>query len=202
MSSFSKQYLMFKAKAVFWSLFIILMFVAIASPDVEISYIPENKVEQIAFVEHQHKHHPVADFIVSTNSKVDREDAAKLIKSSLKWGSEFGVEPTLLLAMAKVESTFDKHAISHAGAMGVLQIIPKWHIDKIKAARNAVGTPELFDIETNVYVGAQVIQQCRKKFKDLSIALKCYNGSVGMKTTYATDVLRVKSQLDKIGVSI
>lgn len=136
------------------------------------------------------------EYIKQVNPRVKDDDATNIASSIIKWGSEFKVSPTLLLAIAKVESTFDKHAISHAGAQGIFQVLPRWHIDKIKKAKEDLGTPEMFKIEPNVYVGTLVIKDCTKKFGSIENALKCYNGSVGMETTYAVDVLRAKSAIE------
>jgi hypothetical protein len=139
-----------------------------------------------------------AEYIKQINPKVKDSDAESLADSVLKWGRHFSLEPTMLLAVAKIESTFDKHAISPVGAMGVLQVLPRWHLDKIKEAKKVVGSPEMFNIEPNVYVGAQVLKDCKTRFKEWSTSLKCYNGSVGMQTTYAVDVLSEKKKLDQI----
>lgn len=137
-----------------------------------------------------------AEYIMGVNPKVQEEDAKKIATSVIKWGAHFNQEPTLLLAIAKVESTFNKYAISPVGAMGVLQVLPRWHIDKLKDAEKTLGSPEMFKIDSNVYVGAQVIRDCRKRFGAVETALKCYNGSVGMETTYATNVLKAKYAIE------
>lgn len=137
-----------------------------------------------------------SSYIQDVNPKVDEEDAEKIATSVIKWGEHFGQDPALLLAIAKVESTFNKYAISPVGAMGILQVLPRWHIDKLKDAEKTLGSPEMFKIDPNVYVGAQVIRDCKKKFGSVETALKCYNGSVGMDTSYASSVLKAKYAIE------
>lgn len=142
------------------------------------------------------KLHPAVEYITKSNSKVSQEDAIKIVDSSIKWGTRFGIEPSLLLAIAKVESTYDKFAISPVGAFGILQVLPKWHIDKIKDAKQEVGTPEMFDIDANIYVGTQIIKNCKVKYKgNINQALKCYNGSVGMNTSYDKEVIHTQQKI-------
>src|SRR5690606_32980625 len=44
---------------------------------------------------------------------------------------EAELDPLLLVAMIAVESSFNPKAKSHAGALGLMQVIPRWHMDKI-----------------------------------------------------------------------
>lgn len=107
---------------------------------------------------------------------ISRTDATQIIQSTYKWANEFKVDKKLLLAIAKVESSFNKYAISPSGALGIMQVIPKWHKEKVIAARDKLGNPELFNIDTNIYIGTWVIKDCLIKHKDVSKALLCYSG--------------------------
>ena len=120
----------------------------------------------------------------------DEDHAEQIANAVATWSEKFNVDPKLLVAIIKVESNYNPFAISHAGAMGLMQVIPRWHLDKIIAARETTGTPEVFNINTNIYLGAWVISNCMKQYKHVvSNALKCYNGSIGMQTDYHTKVL-------------
>ncbi len=96
--------------------------------------------------------------------------------------------PELVLAVIDVESNFDRFAISHAGARGLMQVMPFW-IDEI-------GTPEddLFHIQTNLRFGCTILRHYLDREKgNRTKALARYNGSVG-KTWYPQ---RVYKALDK-----
>ena len=127
--------------------------------------------------------------LINYVSKFSKE-GYNIAVSSIKWATEFEIDPMLVLAIQKVESRFDKFAISSAGAMGLMQVIPSWHIDKIKYTKKMVGSPELFSIEANIVTGIQVLKDCQVKHRVVSESLKCYNGSVGMKTNYDARVMR------------
>ena len=61
-----------------------------------------------------------------------------------------GLDPLLLAAMVVVESHGEAHAVSPKGAVGVMQVMPYW--------MNELGVEgNLFDIETNVNVGAFIL---------------------------------------------
>ena len=83
------------------------------------------------------------------------------------------VDPLLVLAVMKVESTFKPDAISYAGAYGLLQIKPV-------AAQEVGGRPmakrELLDPYQNVQVGIQYLSYLKKMFrKDRVRMLSAYN---------------------------
>jgi soluble lytic murein transglycosylase-like protein len=139
----------------------------------------------------------VVDYIKNKNQKIDDADAIQIAKSSLKWSEEFGVDYRLVLAVQEVESTFNKHSISGAGALGVMQVIPSWHLSKLKAAIKDIGTPELFDIHTNIYLGSWVLKDCLSKFKSTSSALLCYNGSNAAPNGYDQKVAQRYNEISK-----
>ncbi|MFO8025544.1 lytic transglycosylase domain-containing protein [Thiohalophilus sp.] len=85
-----------------------------------------------------------------------------------------GLWPELVLAVIEVESNFDRFAISSAGAMGLMQIMPFW-LDEI-------GQPgdNLFDIRTNLRMGCTILKYyLDKENGNLTPALARYNGSYG-----------------------
>lgn len=82
--------------------------------------------------------------------------------------------PELILAVIETESNFDQYAISVAGAIGLMQIMPFW-LDEI-------GRPNdnLLHIDTNLRYGCTILKFYLDKEKgDLRRALGRYNGSLG-----------------------
>ena len=78
----------------------------------------------------------------------------------------------LLLAVIAVESSFVPNARSSHGAVGLTQVLPKYHKDKIKG-RN------LEKPEVAIEVGAIVLGNCLERWKQQDRALRCYSGSTG-----------------------
>lgn len=107
---------------------------------------------------------------------IERNDANQIIQSAYKYANQFEVDKKLILAVAKVESGFNKYAISSSGAYGIMQIIPVWHKEKILVARNTLGNPEIFNIDTNIFLGTWVLRECLNKHGQVNKALLCYSG--------------------------
>jgi soluble lytic murein transglycosylase-like protein len=88
--------------------------------------------------------------------------------------SRVELPPELILAVIEVESNFDRYAISVAGAIGLMQIMPFW-LDEI-------GRPDdnLLHIDTNLRYGCTILRfYYDKEDGDLRRALGRYNGSLG-----------------------
>lgn len=82
--------------------------------------------------------------------------------------------PELILALIEVESNFDPYAVSVAGALGLMQVMPFW-IDEI-------GRPDdnLIKVNTNLRYGCTILKfYLDKENGDLRRALGRYNGSLG-----------------------
>jgi hypothetical protein len=89
-----------------------------------------------------------------------------------------GIDPTLVLAIAAVESKFKPGAVNPTtGAMGLMQIMPRWHHDKIL---NVGGEPSLMLIAPNIAVGAAIMAEyLHAEDGDIEDALGHYLGTTG-----------------------
>ena len=99
-----------------------------------------------------------------------------------------GLEPELVLAVIDVESNFDRYAVSVAGALGLMQVMPFW--------RNEIGRPDdnLINLETNLRYGCTILKfYLDKENGDLRRALGRYNGSLG-KRKYPNKVITKLSE--------
>jgi len=82
--------------------------------------------------------------------------------------------PELVLAVIDIESNFDHYAISHAGARGLMQIMPFWLKEMNEIEKN------LMHIDTNVRFGCTILRYYMDIEKDdMRRALGRYNGSLG-----------------------
>ena len=80
----------------------------------------------------------------------------------------FSLDPSLIKAVIKAESDFDNNAVSHKGAQGLMQLMPK------TAGDMEVEDP--FNPEENIFGGARYLSILLKRFEnDLSLALAAYN---------------------------
>jgi soluble lytic murein transglycosylase-like protein len=91
--------------------------------------------------------------------------------------------PELILAVIEVESNFDRYAVSVAGALGLMQVMPFW--------KNEIGRPgdNLNHVDTNLRYGCTILKfYLDKENGDLRRALGRYNGSLG-KRKYPNKVI-------------
>jgi len=103
----------------------------------------------------------------------DAADAQTMAHWVYVYGQRFNLPPDLILSVISVESQFDRFAISHAGARGLMQIMPFW--------KNKLGSKDdnLFEIETNIRYGCAILRTYKNRYGKLSRALAAYNGSLG-----------------------
>ena len=113
----------------------------------------------------------------------DPEERIELLTLVHYEASRVDLPPELILAVIEVESNFDRYAISVAGAIGLMQIMPFW-LDEI-------GRPDdnLLHVDTNLRYGCTILRFYYDKEKgDLRRALGRYNGSLG-KRKYPNKVI-------------
>lgn len=94
-----------------------------------------------------------------------------------------GLDPELVLAVIQVESNFDRYALSHAGAQGLMQVMPFW--------LEEIGQPHanLFDPAVNLRFGCTILNYyLERENGNLERALARYNGSLGSRA-YSDKVL-------------
>jgi soluble lytic murein transglycosylase-like protein len=104
----------------------------------------------------------------------DPEERIKILKLVHLEASRAELPPELILAVIETESNFNRYAVSVAGAIGLMQIMPFW-LDEI-------GRPNdnLLHIETNLRYGCTILRfYLDKENGDLRRALGRYNGSLG-----------------------
>jgi soluble lytic murein transglycosylase-like protein len=124
-----------------------------------------------------------------TRQVPDDEERLTILKLAHAEATRAQLAPELVLAVIDVESNFDRFALSHAGARGLMQVMPFW--------LNELGRPDdnLFRIDTNLRYGCTILKYyLDRENGDLIKGLARYNGSVG-KRWYGdrvVDKLRLK----------
>ena len=87
------------------------------------------------------------------------------------------VEGNPVLAVMDVESRFDRYAVSYAGAVGLMQVMPFW------PSQLGMGNEQLIRIPENVRMGTTILgYYLRKERGNYPRALQRYNGSLGRPT--------------------
>lgn len=95
--------------------------------------------------------------------------------------SEFGLPENLIYAVIKAESGFDEDALSSAGAMGLMQIMPSTYESDIKPKLGfkKSGGDALFNYMVNIRSGAYYLSTLCDYCDDLETALAMYNAGIG-----------------------
>ncbi len=111
----------------------------------------------------------------------DRSAAAQRILRAVHCeSSKHGMlrdRPQLVLAVIDVESAFDPFAVSSAGAVGLMQVMPFWPNEL------GLSTRDLIDVELNIRMGASILAYYLDRERgDYRRALGRYNGSLGKRT--------------------
>lgn len=90
--------------------------------------------------------------------------------------ARFSLPEDLIWAVMRAESAGNPRALSRAGAMGLMQIMPGTWADL--TARHRLGT-DPFDIRANILAGAAYLRAMLDRYGDLSAALAAYNAGPG-----------------------
>lgn len=108
-------------------------------------------------------------------AKFKRQEAAVRQYVDLAWAEADKREqlaPELLIAIIQEESAFRPQVQSPYGAQGLMQVVRRWHRDKLHPAES------LFDPEVNIRVGADVLEEyLQRAGGDLDRALRKYSGN-------------------------
>jgi soluble lytic murein transglycosylase-like protein len=109
----------------------------------------------------------------------DFAERTELIKIIRYEAQRVGIDPQIIFALIEVESNFRADAVSHAGAIGLMQVMPFW-TDVLSRGSSR----ELFEPRVNIRYGCLILRHYLDIEKgNLDRALGRYNGSLG-KMTY------------------
>ena len=111
---------------------------------------------------------------IARRYKVAPEPIAALVQEAWAMGNRAGLDPTLILAIMAVESSFNPFAQSTVGAQGLMQVLTRVHDDKYQAFG---GNRAAFDPISNLRVGVQVLKECISRAGSLQEGLKRYVGA-------------------------
>jgi soluble lytic murein transglycosylase-like protein len=137
----------------------------------------------------------LAEFLAK-RYRVSQDVTLDLVSTAHAAGHQIGLDPLLIIAVIAVESRFNPIAESVAGAKGLMQIIPRYHADKFQEFG---GEKAVFDPETNILVGAQILKEYLRRTGNLSMALQMYNGALNDdQDSYTNKVMNEKQRLQQI----
>lgn len=134
---------------------------------------------------------------LSRKYRVAPEPLSALVAEAYEIGHRSKLDPTLLLAVMAVESSFNPFAQSPVGAQGLMQVMTGVHIDKYQ---NFGGKLAAFDPVTNLRVGARVLQECIQRAGSVEGGLKFYVGAALLNDDggYAEKVMAEHARLQQV----
>lgn len=130
--------------------------------------------------------------------KVAPEPVGRLVKEAWAVGRAASLEPTLILAMIAIESSFNPFAQSPVGAQGLMQVMTHIHDDKYQSFG---GTHAAFDPVSNLRVGVLVLKECMARAGgSVEHGLRYYVGAANLEHDggYASKVLAEQDFLRRV----
>lgn len=85
--------------------------------------------------------------------------------------TQYRLPPGLLMRIAQQESNFDPAARSSAGAVGIMQIVPRWHPE--------VGEAGALDPARAIPYAAKILAAWHRQYGNWTLALAAYNAGPG-----------------------
>lgn len=93
-----------------------------------------------------------------------------------KYAQQFGVSPDLINSVIRAESGGDPNAGSHAGAQGLMQLMP--------GTARGLGVKDSWNPEQNIMGGTKYLSQLLNQYKNVNKALAAYNAGPGAVNKY------------------
>ena len=115
---------------------------------------------------------------LSRRYRVAPEPVASLVQEAWAIGKKARLDPTLILAIVAIESSFNPFAQSPVGAQGLMQVMTRVHDDKYSAFGGKLAA---FDPVANLRVGAQILSDYVARAEgSVELALKYYVGAANL----------------------
>ncbi len=130
-----------------------------------------------SYQKYQEEETPGSSFQSAFEEAVQQSSEVSMDSIFEEAASTYGISVDLIKAVAKAESNFNPDAVSHAGAMGVMQLMP--------GTASSLGVTDPFDARQNIMGGAKYLKSNLDKYNgDVSLALAAYNAGPGSVQKY------------------
>lgn len=116
-------------------------------------------------------------FWLSKKYRVAAEPLSALVAEAYDIGERSKIDPTLILAIMAIESSFNPFAQSAVGAQGLMQVMTRVHTDKYQSFG---GHFAAFDPVSNLRVGVKVLQECITRAGSVEGGLRYYVGAANL----------------------
>lgn len=135
----------------------------------------------------------ITEFIAK-RYRVSDTAVANYVAAAYRAGEQYSLDPLLILAVMAVESRYNPVAESLVGAKGLMQVMPKYHLDKLA---DLGGEEALLEPEVNIQIGAQILREYQRRCHDTEAALQMYAGAFDEPSgQYSTKVFAERARLE------
>jgi soluble lytic murein transglycosylase-like protein len=132
---------------------------------------------------------------VAKRYRVSTNALAPVFIAAQAAGKELRLDPLLIIAVIGVESGFNPFSQSDYGAKGLMQVVPRFHMDKLP---DDAGTTAFLDPVTNVQVGARVLKESISRHGGIETGLQQFGGALNDPgRRYSAKVLAEKQRLEQ-----
>lgn len=116
------------------------------------------------------------EYLAKGRIRLPKETVVDIAGSISDASSTYGVPPEMILAVIRIESAFDPNALSHKGAVGLMQILPTTAREIAQELSIDWSGEELLrDPVANIQMGTYYLTKLLGRFNDVSVALAAYN---------------------------
>lgn len=133
---------------------------------------------------------------VSRRYRVSTEALVPIFETAQHSGRQLGLDPLLIVAVIGIESGFNPFSQSVFGAQGLMQVIPRFHGDKVP---EDAGDKPFIDPVTNVQIGARVLKESIARSGGVVDGLQQFGGaSNDPEKRYSSKVLGEHQRLQAV----
>ena len=112
----------------------------------------------------------------NNQSKVNNLPKKEILDLIDKYAEKYKLDKNLVSAVVKTESAFNPKAVSRAGAMGLMQLMP--------GTAQGLGVKNAFDPEQNIDGGTKYLKGLISKYDSVKLGLAAYNAGPGAVQKY------------------
>ena len=134
----------------------------------------------------------------SKAAAIDYVPPEEVQAAAIQYGDEYGMGPYILLAIMRYESCYIPD-VANGNCKGLMQVNDKVH----KSRMERLGITDIYDIDSNIHVGADYLAELYESYGDWGIVLGCYHGekkavSNGREGIYSKYTLKILAYADDL----
>lgn len=153
----------------------------------------ESLKESISVLEQTNKaNQKYVEMISKLQPRIDKRFIRIITAEIVKNANKYNIKPELIIAIIHRESSFNPISVSNKDCIGLMQINPKVHKEKLK--KRDVSYYEASHIGNNIDIGCEILRKyLNKNDNNVRKALKNYVG--GNHEKYVNDILNIYANL-------